>query len=309
MDPLLLAIIATFGAVLVGGGAAAAAVLERRQVSRTLRVLPTAELRPEDLRERTLAIPALERLVRPVLRRLFDTARQLTPVAQLERFSDKLVRAGQPEGWDASRLAAIRLIGRVAVPILVYLALASIGVSSLRALAMALLAGVMMHMGPDVLLDGMIQRRQDLVQTALPDTIDLLTITVEAGLGFDAALERVARTTEGPLGEELALTVQEVQLGRSRSEALRAFADRIDLPDVRTLVSSLVQAEQFGITVGHVLRTQADVIRERRRQRAEEHAQKIPVKVLFPLIFFIMPTLMIVLVGPGAIQLMDTFGQ
>lgn len=309
MDPLLLAAAATFGAVFLGGAAVASLALERRQVHRTLRTLPTAELQPEDLRERTLAIPVVERLVQPTVRRFLDTVRRMTPIAQLERFREKLVRAGQPVGWDPSRLAAIRLLGRVIAPVLTFVLFVGLGASPLRASAVALLAGLMFHLGPDVLLDGMIKRRQDLVQTALPDTIDLLTITVEAGLGFDAALERVARTTDGPLGEELYRTVQEVQLGRPRAEALRGLADRTDLPDIRTLVSALVQAEQFGITIGTVLRTQAGVIREQRRQRAEEHAQKIPIKVLFPLIFCILPTLFIVLMGPGAIQLAEQFGR
>lgn len=309
MDPLLLAIAATFGAVFVGGAAAASLALERRQVHRTLRTLPTAELQPDDLREKTLAMPAVERLIQPTVRRSLDAVRRMTPIAQLERFRRKLVLAGQPEGWDPSRLAAIRLLGRVLAPLAVFVLFASLGTSPLRAIAMAMLAGLLFHLGPDVLLDGMIKRRQELVQTALPDTIDLLTITVEAGLGFDAALERVARTTDGPLGEELYQTVQEVQLGRSRADALRGLADRTDIPDVRTLVSALVQAEQFGITIGTVLRTQAGVIREQRRQRAEEHAQKIPIKVLFPLIFCILPCLFIVLMGPGAIQLADQFAQ
>ena len=309
MDPLLLAIVATFGAVLLGASAAASIALDRRQVHRTLRTLPTAELQPEDLRERTLAIPAVERLFRPTVRRALDAVRRLTPVAQLERFAEKLERAGQPDGWDPSRLAAIRLLGRVIAPVVVFVLFAGMGTAPLRAIAMAVLAGAMFHLGPDVLLDGMIKRRQELVQTALPDTIDLLTITVEAGLGFDAALERVARTTDGPLGEELYRAVREVQLGRPRAEALRGLADRTDIPEVRTLVSALVQAEQFGITIGTVLRTQAGVIREQRRQRAEEHAQKIPIKVLFPLIFCILPTLFIVLMGPGAIQLADQFSR
>lgn len=309
MDPLLLAVVATFAAVFVGGAAATSLALERRQVRRTLRALPTAELHPDDLRERTLAIPAVERLVEPAVRHLLNMVLRMTPVAQLERFSDKLVRAGQPEGWDASRLAAIRLIGRVAVPVLLYMMLTALETGSLRALAVALIGGVALHLGPDVLLDGMIKRRQDEMLTSLPDTIDLLTITVEAGLGFDAALERVARTTGGALGEELRRTVQEIQLGRSRAEAMRGLADRTDVPDVRTLVSALVQAEQFGITIGDVLRTQAGVIRERRRQRAEEHAQKIPIKVLFPLVFCILPTLFVVLLGPGAIQLYEQLNR
>lgn len=309
MEPLqLVAVTATFVAVLVGAAATLSLVLERRRVGRTLRSLPTAELTADDLRQRTLAIPVVDRLLRPAGDRLLNGVRRLTPVAQLERFQEKLVLAGRPPGWDPARLAAIRLIGRIVVPVLVWLALQVTGLGQLEVVLAAAGSGLMMHLGPDVLLDGMIRRRQDQIQVALPDTIDLLTITVEAGLGFDASLDRVGRTTGGPLGVELRQVVQDVQLGRPRNEALRAMSDRIGLPDVRTLVSSIVQAEQFGITIGSVLRSQSEELREKRRQRAEEYAQKIPVRILFPLIFFILPSVFVVVVGPGGIQIADQFG-
>ncbi len=308
MDMLMVTLAATFGAVLIGGTAAVSQALERRRVSRTLRALPTAELRPDDLRGRTLAIPAVERLVRPMGQRLYGMVRRMTPVGQLERFEEKLRRAGNPAGWDAARLAAIRLVGRVLVPVVLYFALAFSGMTTPRALVVALVSGLLVHIAPDALLDNMIGKRQEEIRIALPDTIDLLTITVEAGLGFDAAVDRVSRTTEGALGEELRRVVRDVQLGRPRAEALRQFADRVNLPELRSLVSALIQGEQFGITIGEVLRSQAAELRERRRHRAEEHAQKMPVKILLPLIYMIMPAMFVVLLGPGIIQLIDQFG-
>lgn len=308
MDPLFVAVAATFGAVLVGGAAVLGLTFERRRVSRTLRALPTGDLRPDDLRGRTLAIPVVDRLLRPVGQRLFDTVRRLTPIGQLERYEEKLKRAGNPPGWDAARLAAIRLIGRVVVPFAAYFVLTATGMESARALVVALISAVLFHVGPDALLDNMIGKRQESIRIALPDTIDLMTITVEAGLGFDAAMDRVGRTTEGPLGEELRRTVRDVQLGRPRADAMRAFADRVNLPELRSLISALIQGEQFGITIGDVLRTQAAELRERRRHRAEEHAQKMPVKILLPLVFMIMPAMFVVLLGPGIIQIMDQFG-
>ncbi len=307
MDLLVLTIAAIFGAVLIGGTAAVSLGLERRRVARTLRALPTTDLHPNDLRSRTLAVPVMERLLRPVGARAIKMVRRMTPVAQLQRFDEKLVRAGRPAGWDPARLAAIRLVGRIVVPVLLYVLLSATGMGNSRALVLAVVSGLAMHIGPDALLDNMIGRRQDEIQVALPDTIDLLTITVEAGLGFDAALDRVSRSTEGALGEELRRTVRDMQLGRARSEALRAWADRVNLPELRTFVSSLIQAEQFGITIGDVLRSQADELRERRRQRAEEHAQKMPVKILVPLIFMILPAMFVVIIGPGIIDLMDAF--
>ena len=308
MDMLLVAVVATFAAVALGGSVVLSTALERRRLAKTLRALPMSEVAPADLRERTLAIPVFDRLVRPLGRRLSDIARRTTPVGQLERFEEKLVRAGRPSGWDPARLAAIRLVGRIFVPVLLYFLMTGLGFGTGQALVMALLGGLAMHIGPDALLDNMIGRRQEAIRRALPDTIDLLTITVEAGLGFNAALDRVARSTDGPLGEELRRTVRDMSLGRPRSEALRGWADRVNLPELRSLVSALVQAERFGITMGDVLRSQADELRERRRQRAEEHAQKMPVKILFPLIFLILPALFIVLVGPGALELIRVFG-
>jgi tight adherence protein C len=308
MDMLLLAAIATFGSVVIAGTAVLSQAIERRRVSRTLRALPTSELRPDDLRGRTLAIPAAERLLRPTGKWLAGLARRLTPVAALERFDEKLVRAGRPAGWDPARLAAIRLIGRVVMPVIVYVVMTRIGLGAPQAIVLAIVSGLAMHIGPDALLDNMIGERQESIRAALPDVIDLMTITVEAGLGFDAALDRVARTTQGPLGDELRRTVRDMSLGRPRSEALRAWADRVNLPELRGLVSSLVQAEQFGITMGDVLRSQADELRERRRQRAEEHAQKMPVKILIPLIFLILPAMFVVLVGPGVLDLAEALG-
>jgi tight adherence protein C len=304
---LIIGVTATFLAVTLGALALVSLALERRRVSRTLRTLPSTELSADDLRQRTLAIPAVDRLVRPAANRVLAGVRRLTPVAQLERFEEKLVLAGRPVSWDPARLAAVRLIGRVAVPPLVFLALLPTNLGQLQSLLVGLAAGLMMHLAPDVLLDGMIRRRQEEIQVALPDTIDLLTITVEAGLGFDAALDRVGRTSGGPLGVEMRQVVQDIQLGRPRSHALRGMSNRVGLSDVRTLVSSIIQSEQFGITMGTVLRSQADELREKRRQRAEEEAQKVPVKILVPLIFFILPSVFVVIVGPGAIQIAEQF--
>lgn len=308
MDMLLIATLATFAAVAVAGSVVISQVIERRRVARTLRALPTSELRPDDLRGRTLAIPVLDRLLRPLGENLIGVVRRMTPVGQLERFDEKLGQAGRPAGWDPARLAAIRLLGRVVVPVAVYFALGATGLGRGQAIVLAIVSGVAMHIGPDALLDNMIGKRQEEIRTALPDTIDLLTITVEAGLGFDAALDRVSRSTEGALGEELRRTVRDMSLGRPRGESLRAWADRVQLPELRTLVSSLVQAEQFGITIGDVLRSQAEELRERRRQRAEEHAQKIPVKILLPLIFLILPSMFVVLIGPGILDLIEALG-
>jgi tight adherence protein C len=169
------------------------------------------------------------------------------------------------------------------------------------------LASLAGYMAPNMYLYQQTYDRSDKLQRALPDAIDLLTISVESGLGFDAACQQVARNTEGPLADEFARMLQEMQIGRGRSEALRSLANRTNLPDLRAFVSAMVQADAFGIPVGQVLRVQSSEIRVKRRQWAEEAAQKVPVKILVPLIFCILPCLFIAVLGPAGISIMNNF--
>ncbi|MFT4745316.1 MAG: tight adherence protein C [Nitriliruptoraceae bacterium] len=305
MDPLIIVAVAVFGAIVVGGTAGFSLALERRRVNLALRSVATVELGADQLRDASLALPAANRLLVPVMERALGAARRFTPVHQLARFDGKLELAGHPEGWDPARLAAIRFFGRLIGPILAAAALLSAGVGTAQTAVVAGMVALMVHLGPDVLLNRIISRRRAEVRATLADAIDLLIIMVEAGLGFDVALGRVARQVPGALGEEMHRTVQEIRLGRGRSDALRGLADRTGIIHVRGLVSAIIQADQFGLTISDVLRQQADELRERRRQEAHEHAQKIPVKVLMPLIFFIMPALFVVLLGPGTVQIYE----
>ncbi len=149
--------------------------------------------------------------------------------------------------------------------------------------------------------------RMKQIQLALADSIDLLTISVEAGLGFDAALSHVAKNTDGPLAEEFRRVLQEMQIGMARSDALRTLGERTKVAELRGFTTAMVQADAFGIPVGKVLRVQSQELRTKRRQLAEEKAQKVPVKILFPLIFFILPTLFLVVMGPAVIGMMGSF--
>ncbi len=143
----------------------------------------------------------------------------------------------------------------------------------------------------------------------LPDAIDLLTISVESGLGFDAALQQVARNTEGPLADEFSRMLREMQIGSGRSASLRALGERTNVPEIRSFVSAMVQADAFGIPIAQVLRVQSSEIRVKRRQHAEEKAQQVPVKITIPLIFCILPCLFIAVMGPAAISIMDNFSS
>jgi tight adherence protein C len=145
--------------------------------------------------------------------------------------------------------------------------------------------------------------RQKTIARELPDMLDMLTISVEAGMGFDSALAKLVKNSRGPLAEEFGRVLQEVQAGASRKEGLRHLAERIDVPELRSFVASIVQADMFGVSIASVLRTQATELRLRRRQRAEEDAQRAPVKMVFPLIFCILPATMIVILGPAVVRI------
>jgi tight adherence protein C len=146
------------------------------------------------------------------------------------------------------------------------------------------------------------------MRNALPDAIDLLTVSVEAGLGFDAAVERVARNTTGPLSQEFARLLQEMQIGVGRVDAMRAMAERSSLDDLKSFCLAMVQADSLGIPIGRVLRIQSSEMRTKRRQRAEEKAQQVPVRIMIPLVLFVLPCLFIVILGPAGISIANTFG-
>ena len=201
------------------------------------------------------------------------------------------------------------MIGFIAALVLSLAFCGVLGIPFLPTMAIVVGASFAGYMGPNLYLYQRAYDRGDTMQRALADAIDLLTISVESGLGFDAAVSQVARNTDGPLAEEFARMLQEMQIGRSRSDALRSMADRTNLPDLRAFVTSMVQAEAFGIPIGQVLRVQASEIRVKRRQWAEEQAQKVPVKILIPLIFCILPCLFIAVLGPAGISIWTNLGD
>jgi tight adherence protein C len=227
-------------------------------------------------------------------------ALRLSPSGIVAKLQRRLDLAGNPSRWNPDRVLAVKGLG------LVVLAALGVLLGLHKPVLLILFAGTGGGIGfflPDLLLYNAGLKRQARMQAALPDAMDMLTVCVEAGLGFDAALAQVARNTSGPLAAELARALQEMQIGKSRTEALRAMADRTTLTELRSFVSALVQAGELGISVAGVLREQAKEMRLRRRQRAEEKAQKVPVKILFPLIACLFPALFVIIIGPGAITI------
>lgn len=232
-------------------------------------------------------------------------ALRLTPSGAVRRIDRLLARAGRPAAWPPERVLVAKLALAVVAAALGLLIISAKQNPMVLLLMIAVL--VVSYFVPDLLLYGRGQERRQKIGLELADTLDQMTIAVEAGLGFDAAMDRAGRNGKGPLAEELVRTLQDIQMGRSRRQAYEALAARTDAVDLRRFVRSVIQADAYGISISDVLRTQAAEMRLKRRQRAEEKAMQIPVKVIFPLMLCILPVLFIVLLGPVAMRMMAAF--
>lgn len=229
---------------------------------------------------------------------------RLSPSGIANTLQYRLDLAGNPAGWTPDRVLAAKglaLFGLAGLG-----ALYGMSFSPAWMIMGAALGGVFGFFLPDLLVYNAGIKRQEKIRNALPDALDMLTVCVEAGLGFDAALAQVATNTRGPLAAELSRVLREMQIGASRTTALRGMTTRTTVSELRSFVSALVQATELGIAMATVLREQAKELRVRRRQRAEERAQKVPVKILFPLITCIFPVIFVVIIGPGAITIART---
>lgn len=301
MNLLMLGVLLFFGAALLGLSAVEGYLVERHQVYRSLRSVRTIQLAPADLRRRELARPFTDRVALPVLRWLGRIGRRLSPASVPERIGKELAYAGSPAGWDAERVLALKIMAGALLAPAVFGLTSFTGSPPARRMALSLLFGLAGFYLPDWMLRARAGKRQGVIRRNLPDALDLLSITVEAGLGFDGAMAKVAREMGGPLGEELHRVLQEMQIGRPRPDALRDLAERTAVPELKSFVLAMVQADVFGVSVTKVLHVQARELRIKRRQRAEEQAQKIPVKIIFPVLLCIFPALFVVLLGPPAI--------
>lgn len=304
---LVIGIVGVFTSLLLLLTAIGVFTNELRGVSKSLAVVEAFSAAPEAM-QKELEPSFNDRVLVPFLDRLLSLGRRITPADHAERIRRKLDVAGNPPGWNVDRVTSLKVLGLFGGPalgLLLALALAW----RVGPLAAAVIAGgVAGYFAPNMYLYQKGYDRTAQMQRALPDALDLLTISVEAGLGFDSALAQVARNTSGPLALEFARVLQEMQIGLGRANALRALGERSTLPDLRSFASAMVQADTFGIPIGQVLRVQSSEIRIKRRQRAEEQAQKVPVKILLPLIACILPCLFIVVIGPAVIGMMDVFG-
>lgn len=253
-----------------------------------------------------LSLPFTDRMVTPLLDSLADKILAVLPHSLLGTLKKRLILAGSPvnpSGYLLATAASMAVFGVLALTMILAVGAGFQAQQLLIVIVLAVVGAVL----PYLWLEGRIRRRQATIIKSLPDSFDLITTCVEAGLGLDAALSRVAEKVQGPFAEELSQTLREIGLGQSRRDALYDLGQRTGVPDLLTFVNAVIQAEQMGTSVGQVLRVQADQMRIRRRQRAEEQAHKAPVKMTFPLVLCIFPTLFLVILGPGAITIFETF--
>jgi tight adherence protein C len=250
-------------------------------------------------------LPAKDRLLLPTLERFQRLGTALSPSGTAATLQRRLDFAGNPGSWTVERL-----LGAKGLLLLVSALLGGlVGGLGLLGLVLAVAAGALGFFLPDLLVYNVGLHRQDAIRRSLSNALDMLTVSVEAGLGFDAALMQVAQATYGPLAGEFARVLQEIRIGKSRLDAFSAMGQRTDVSELRSFITALSQADRLGIPVANVLREQSKEMRVLRRQLAEERAQKVPVKILFPLIFCIFPALFVVLIGPGVIRLFAVFSR
>jgi len=257
--------------------------------------------------QRSLEGTALSRVVMPGVKKIGKGVQRLTPFDMADRINTKLVLAGSPEGWDAERVVALKIIGGIGGLVGGLLLMGMLPISPMFKLVGIILFTLIGYVIPSTQVNAMAAKRQRLMQKQLADVMDLLTISVEAGLGFDQALSQVVKNVPGPLAEEMSRLLQEIQIGVGRGDAFRHLGERTNVPELEGFVLSMIQADLFGVSIANVLRAQSKELRVKRRQRAEEIAQKIPVKLLFPMIFMVLPALFIIVLGPGAIQIYNQF--
>jgi tight adherence protein C len=249
-----------------------------------------------------LSLPLSDRIFVPIIRKISDFVTRFTPQTTLDRTTRQLELAGNPRNMSASGFWILRGVATIFIGGMLFLMMVRNGSPVSKQLLYGLGGAAIGNFLPAMFLRSMIDRRKQAIIKKLPDALDLMTICVDAGLTFNAAMQKVAEKWDDPLSVEFGRVIYEMQLGKSRRQSMKDMADRTDVPDVTSFIAAILQAEQLGVGIGKVLRIQSEQMRVRRRQRAEERAQQAPVKMTFPLVFLIFPSIFIVLLGPAGIQ-------
>jgi tight adherence protein C len=261
------------------------------------------------LEEIELSQPFMDRVILPAIHRLGEISSRFTPQHVLEQTRKRLELAGNPGRIDAATLLVLRFVAAGFLGGLIFLVtLMTQTISVAVELLLVLIFVVLGYIVPDMYIKSRIDRRQKQVRKAMPDALDLLTICVEAGLGFDAALSKVNQKWDNELSMALGRVIREIQLGKLRRDALKDMADHLGIPEMTSFVAAVIQSEMLGVSLAKVLRIQSDQMRVKRRQRAEEEAHKAPIKMILPLGIFVFPSLLIVLLTPAGIKLWRSLG-
>jgi len=257
---------------------------------------------PATLEEIELSLPFSQRVVVPLLNNIAQFVARFTPQQSLESARHSLELAGNPYNLTPSQFWALRAAASVILGVLIAVLMFVTNAAWTQRILYPIIAAALGFFLPVLWLSSQVSRRKNSVIKSLPDALDLLTVCVEAGLGFDAAMQKVTEKWKDDLANAFGRVLQEIRLGKLRREALRDMADRTDVPDVTSFVAAIIQADQLGVSIAKVLRIQSDQMRVRRRQRAEEKAHQAPIKMLFPMVFLIFPSLYLVLLGPAVLQ-------
>lgn len=263
-----------------------------------------SEFKVAEVQEAELNKPFVDRVIRPIISRMAGKNEEKgTKKTKKTNLKKELAQAGYPGGLTVSEFTVIQNLFRVITPASM---VAFAMVFSPGLMPMSLLFGVTLGiLIPRMFLQRRIATRLHSIQRQLPDVLDLLTVAVEAGLGFDAACDKVVEKMRGPIPDEFGLTLRHMRMGQARRDAFKGMAERVDHPDLNAFISAIVQADQLGVSIGQVLRIQSEQLRDKRRQRAEEEAAKAPVKMMIPLVFFIFPNVGLVIGAPAVFQMIE----
>lgn len=311
---LLLPLLLVAGSIGAGVFIFLSRIEDRRVVRETLSSIDGYDLEgsgPSNQREEQLAESIGTRALIPAVQKLTDLGHRLTPMGYADKVRQKFVHAGIHSPDSVDRFLAAK---SVLVPLGIAVGVGNLFIhiipgSGFIRLMVSIFLATAISLYPDIKLSRQVEERQTSILRSLPDTLDLLTISVEAGLGFEQALDRVIEAVPGPLSDEFTRMLGESRAGASRSDAMRAMDERVNIAELRSFVLAIIQADTFGVSIGRVLRAQSEEMRIKRRQLAQEKAQKAPVKMLIPMVFCIFPALFVVVLGPAALNIRESFGS
>jgi tight adherence protein C len=306
MNPaILIAIIAAAAVLLIFYGVAGAAPADPVQA----RLTQLGSMQARTLEELELQQPFFDRTLRPLSERLAHIGRRFTSDKKVGRTEKRLALAGNPADLKTSDFLGLKVVSALAFAGIAFLVFAILMGNFFFGFILTIVLGVVGFLAPEFWLSRRVKARQKAILLAVPDTLDLLTISVRAGLGFDQALGKVTEKMKGPLPDEYRRALAEIRVGKARRDALRDIVSRTEVPALTNFIGAIIQAEQLGVSISKVLQVQSEQLRIERRQRAEEMAAKAPIKMLFPLVGCIFPSLFIVILGPALILIAVNIGK